>query len=95
MKILTNKKLDKCLEEKFEQGWQAGNRDATKAWKNEFTIQEDQNKKNKNEMLDLLEKIVLDYNEIINIKNKKQFIVEKFQDEQNDLLDTIKLLRGN
>lgn len=89
MYILTKKALLK----REDKAWKKGNNDATKAWQMEFELQNQLNKENKNRMLDMLENILLDNIEIFNMKTKKDVILAHLEEKQNELLDTIKLLR--
>lgn len=89
MYILTKKVLFK----REDKAWKKGNNDATKAWQMEFELQNKLNKENKNRMLDMLEKIILEDTEKITMKMKKADLLKYYEEKQNELLNTIKLLK--
>ena len=89
MYILTNK----ALKERQEKAYMKGNHDATKAWQSEFELQAKENNKNRNEMLNMIEKILNDDIEIFNAKTRKDIILFHFEEKVNELMDLIKMLR--
>lgn len=89
MNILTNK----ALREREDKAYMKGNNDATKAWQSEFELQAKQNDKNKNEMLNMIEKILLEDIEIFNMKTRKDIILAHFEEKSNEILDLIKKFR--
>lgn len=86
MYILTNK----ALEERESRAWAKGNDSATRAWQSEFDLL----RKNNEKGLKLLETIITSYNLDDISKLKKHEIIEKFTTMSEELLDTLKNMRG-
>lgn len=89
MYILTSK----ALEKREQKAYMKGNKEATEMWQREFQLQAQNMKATQVEMLKMLEKIVLEDTEIYNMKTKKDLLLHSIQEKQNELLNTIKMLK--
>lgn len=89
MYILTNK----ALKEREEKAYMKGNHDATKAWQSEFELQAKSNREMTNIMLDVIEKELMNDNEIFNAKTRKDIILYHFEEKINKISGILKQFR--